>query len=97
MLRLEIIGTKGDIFIEDAFTEPRAQIRTGDKYEDIQIPAWDVVGIPAGIQELVRLVDEGGEPVSPGKEGRKVVEIIVGFLESNRRDNAKVKFPLPRD
>lgn len=97
MLRLEIIGTKGFIFIEDAFTEPRAQIRTGDKYEDIEIPAWDVVGIPAGVQELIRVADEGGEPVSPGREGRKVVEIILGFLESNRRDNAKVKIPLPRD
>lgn len=97
MLRLEIIGTKGFIFIEDAFTEPRVQIRTSDKYEDIQIPTWDVVGIPAGVQELVRIVDEGGEPVSPGRAGREVVEIILGFLDSNRRDYVKVQLPLPRD
>ena len=95
MLRLEIVGTKGFIFIEDAFTEPRAQIRTSDKYEEIHIPTWDVIGIPAGVQELIHVVDEGGEPVSPGRAGRKVVEIILGFLDSNRHNNAKVKIPSP--
>ncbi|MBI1929936.1 hypothetical protein HYR99_37505, partial [Candidatus Poribacteria bacterium] len=50
----------------------------------------------AGVQELVRLIDEGGEPVSPGREAHKVVEIMLGFLESQRRDNAKVTLPVPR-
>ena len=52
---------------------------------------------PPGVQELVRLIDEGGEPVSPGKAAHKVVEIMIGFLESQRRGNAKVTIPVPRN
>jgi hypothetical protein len=48
------------------------------------------------MQELVRLIDEGGEPVSSGREAHKVVEIMIGFLESQRRNNGKVTIPIPR-
>ncbi len=90
--RLEIVGTAGYIHINDQ----KAEIYKGDTAAPIQPPAWPVVGIPAGVQELVRLIDEGGEPVSPGREAHKVVEIMLGFLESQRRDNAKVTLPVPR-
>ena len=53
-----------------------------------------MTGIPAGVRELVGLVAEGGQPVSPGSEGYKVVQIIIGFLTSQQRDNGKVKLPL---
>lgn len=90
--RLEIVGTNGYILISDK----GATIHQGDDVENIQAPTWDVVGIPAGVQETVKLVAEGGEPVSPGSEGHKVVEIIIGFLTSQQNDNGKVKLPIPR-
>ena len=90
--RVEIVGNNGYILISDK----GATIHQGDSIEKIESPSWDVVGIPAGVQELVKLVAEGGEPVSPGSEGHKVVEIIIGFLTSQQNDNGKVKFPLPR-
>ena len=90
--RLEIVGTNGYILISDT----GATIHQGDSVESIEAPSWGVVGIPAGVQELVKLVAEGGEPVSPGSEGHKVVEIIIGFLTSQQQDNRKVKLPLPR-
>ncbi len=67
-----------------------ATIHQGDSVKSVEAPPWDVVGIPAGVQELVRLVAEGGEPVSPGTEGYKVVQIIMGFLKSQQEDNGKV-------
>ena len=60
------------------------------------LPSWEVEGIPAGVHELIRLVDEGGVPVSSGRDGLRVVEVLIGFLESQARDNAKVRLPLPR-
>ncbi len=90
--RLEIVGTNGYILISDK----GATIHQGDSVKAIEAPSWDVVGIPAGVQELVKLVAEGGEPVSPGSEGHKVVEIIIGFLTSQQQDNGKIKLPLPR-
>ena len=60
---LEIVGTEGYILIDTT----EAIIHKGDTSEKIHPPEWPVVGIPAGVQELVRLVEEGGEPVSPGR------------------------------
>ena len=89
--RVEIVGTNGYILINDKV----ATIHQGDSIETIDAPTWEVVGIPAGVQELVKLVAEGGEPVSPGSEGHKVVQIIIGFLTSQQQDNSRVKLPLP--
>ena len=58
-----------------------ATIHQGDSVEKIEAPTWDVVGIPAGVQELVTLVAEGGEPVSPGTEGYKVVPDYHRFFD----------------
>ena len=88
--RAEIVGTNGYILISDG----GATIHQGDSVESIEAPSWEITGIPAGVQELVKLVAEGGEPVSPGTEGSKVVQIIIGFLTSQQQDNGKVKLPL---
>ncbi len=91
--RAEIVGNNGYILISDK----AATLHQGDDVQTIEAPTWDVVGIPAGVQELVSLVAEGGKPVSPGSEGHKVVEIIIGFLTSQQQDNGKVWLPLTRD
>ena len=51
----------------------------------------------AGMQELVKVVAEGGELVSPGRAGHTVVELLLGILQSQQQGNTPVKFPLPRD
>ena len=43
-----------------------------------------------------RGVARGGVPVSSGRDGLRVVKVLIGFLESQARDNAKVRLPLPR-
>jgi predicted dehydrogenase len=88
--RVEIVGTNGYILISDR----GATLHQNDVVETIEAPSWDMTGIPAGVRELVGIVAEGGEPVSPGSEGYKVVQIIIGFLTSQQRDNGKVKLPL---
>lgn len=90
--RLEIVGTMGYILINDQ----KATIYKGDTSEPITPPSWPLSGIPAGVQELVQVVDKGGKPVSPAREAMKVVEIILGFLESQKRSHAKVQLPLSR-
>ena len=88
--RAEIVGTDGYVLISDQ----GATIHKGDSVEKIEAPTWDVTGIPAGVQETVKLVAEGGTPVSPATAGYNVVQIIIGFLTSQQRDNGKVKLPL---
>ncbi len=89
--RCEVVGTTGYVEIgRDSASLIRARER-----ETIQAPEWPVSGIPAGVQELVRLVDEGGRPVSPARDAHRVVEILVGFLESQRLGNVRVDLPIP--
>jgi len=91
--RLEIVGQDGRVLVN----RQKAEIYKGDSCEQIQIETWPKTGIPAGIEELVKLLNEGGEPISPGQEAMKTVEIMIGFLESQRRGNARVNIPVPRN
>ena len=89
----EVIGTTGRILL----ARDQSILYRGEEPEPIEAPEWPVEGIPAGVQELVRLIDEGGAPVSPGRAGLTVVEIIIGFLESQHRGNAPIPIPVPRE
>ena len=90
--RLEIVGTEGYVLIDNE----KATLEKDGASQPITAPAWEVEGIPAGVQELVHIVAEGGESSSSGRDGHKVVEIMIGFLESQRRDNGKITIPGPR-
>ena len=83
---LEIVGSSGYININDH----EAKIYKNDEITPISAPKWDVIGIEAGVQNLVETVDKGGKPVSSGNEALKIVEIIIGFLESQRHHNTKI-------
>ena len=86
---IEVIGTTGRMVLMGG----RAELYRGPKpstFEAIQPPEPEIDGIQAGVQELVRLIDKGGEQASPGEAALMVVEIIIGFLESQRRGNVRV-------
>ena len=91
-VRLEIVGTTGYILIGNH----GSTIYRQDTVETIEAPKWEVEGIPAGVRELVSLLTEGGEPKSPARAALNVVEIMIGFLESQRQGNGKVTLPNPR-
>ena len=91
-MTLEVVGTEGMVRIDG----DTAALHKGGEAQPIEAPTWEVEGIPAGIQELIQLVDAGGTPVSSGRDGLRVVEVIMGFLESQQRDNGKVALPQPR-
>ena len=91
--RMEIVCSEGYVLIDN----DQAKIVREDGTETIEAPEWSVTGIPAGVQELIEVIDGGGEPVSPGREALKVVEIMIGFLESQKQGNTRVALPLPRD
>jgi hypothetical protein len=90
---LEIVGTDGYVLINDQ----KGEVYKGNTNEVIQPDSWSITGIPAGIVELVELLEKGGEPISPGREAMKTVEIMIGFLESQRQGNSKVNIPVPRN
>ena len=50
-------------------------------------------GMAAGFEELIDLIENGGEGVSPGREGRKTVQIMQGFLDSQQAGCRLVDVP----
>jgi hypothetical protein len=41
-------------------------------------------------------MEESGEPTFGGREVRQTVEILLGAMRSQARDNVRVDLPLPR-
>ena len=89
--RFEVMGSEGYIAIDKD-----AVLHKGKTSEVSVAPKWEVSGIPRGVRELIQAVDTDGEVASPGCAAHMVVEVIFGFFESQKRDNAKVHLPLPR-
>ena len=88
---LEIIGEEGRLDVENTVT-----LSTGvGRSELLDLPPHMITGIPAYIEELIGVIENSGELLSPASEGKKVVEIIVGFLKSQERGNVRVDLPLP--
>ncbi len=83
---LDVVCEEGRLVIDD---RSATLIREGAE-EPIEPPSWPVVGIPAGAQEIVRLLDGGCEPSSPGEDAHHVVQVTMGFLASQQRGNARV-------
>jgi predicted dehydrogenase len=46
------------------------------------------------IEELCDLLEHGGTPSCGGPEGRRAIELMIGFLQSAARDSAKAYFPI---
>ncbi len=87
----EVMGSEAQIIIDKEAT----LVRDG-KSEVIVAPKADMSGIPAGVRELVQALDAGGQTSSPMSAAMNVVEVIFGFLESQRLGNARVDLPASR-
>jgi len=98
--RVEIVGTTGHINVDGGGARILRGDHRGYESEPIDVPEWPVVGIPAGVRELLHVLDDSdleSKNVScTGEEGRWVLEVMLGFLASQQRGNARVDLPLVR-
>lgn len=46
------------------------------------------------VPEAIHVLENGGDLVSPGREARKTLELMLGMLKSHERGNVRVDFPL---
>ena len=81
-LRIEVHGEKGSIgFENDVIT------RWGIVGEEEAVPSLDndgSLGHRRMVEDFVAAVEEDRDPVLPGEEGRKVVDVILAAYESGR-------------
>jgi predicted dehydrogenase len=86
----ELTGTGGWIFLAEEY----AQIDTGTGIRTVFPPALTHSDSVASIRDLIRVMEQGGETISPPREARHTLEIILGFLASQKKGNARIDFPL---
>jgi len=48
----------------------------------------------AAIDELVRLIEQGGTPTSGGQDGRRALSILLGILQSSAAGGKRIDFPI---
>jgi predicted dehydrogenase len=91
----ELICEKGRIEVSDRelcviqgtshFGSSRATVVPDDYMATFQLGA---------VAELIHVLEHGGELVSPGREGRKTLEIMLAILKSHQLGNVRVDLPL---
>ena len=86
----ELTGTEGWIWMDDK----RAEVGNDEGIRHIPSRPHTHSNTPALIRDLIHAVETGTETISPPREGRKTLEVILGFLASQKRGNTRIDFPL---
>ena len=55
------------------------------------MPEWEVEGIEAGVRELVEILDGKTESSCTVYDGREVVKMMLGILQSQQEGNGRVE------
>lgn len=87
----QIYGETGMIDVHNS----RVIRRDRNTTEFFPFPSHQFTGISACVAELIDVIENGGDLLSPAREAKKTVEILVGFLQSHTRGNVRVDLPLP--
>ena len=89
--RFQVFGETGLIEVHNSRVIRRGRETT----EFFPLPSHQLTGIPACVAELIDVIENGGDLLSPAREAKKTVEVLVGFLQSHARGNVRVDLPLP--
>ena len=94
-LRMEVVGTDGFITIDCAAAGTRCLLTKDEQASTLELGDEGAgAGIGLSVQDVIHAVDEGRAPHCPGAEARSVVDVMLGFLESQRLGNVRVDLPL---
>jgi predicted dehydrogenase len=92
----ELVGPQGQILVNDTRLELWT-LREGHLDGRLLPPAaYPQTGVRAGLEELLRVLEHGGQTTCDGREALKTVELLLGMLRSHTEGNVRVDLPLPR-
>ena len=86
----ELTGTDGWIFID----EQGADVGVAGSVKRIYTRPVTHSHAAAAIREIIQAIEQGGQTISPPREARKTLEVILGFLASQKHGNTRIDFPL---
>lgn len=85
-----LIGTEGSIWVDDQ----GVALTTDGATKRIPCEPRTISNASSAIREIIAGIELGTPVISPPREARKTLEIILGFLASQKRGNARIDFPL---
>lgn len=86
----ELTGTSGWIYINEKY----AEIDRGDGIRTIVPEGLTHFDSAATVRELISVMENGGETISRPRSARYTLEIMLGFLASQKHGNTRIDFPL---
>ena len=92
---VDLIGERGRIRIgANVAEEWRASEDGRPMMRRIAVPPTTRGDMVAAIEELIGLVERGGQGSSTGEDGRRTLSILLGILQSNAAGSARIPFPI---
>ena len=88
----ELTGTKGFIFLSERTFD--AEIHTEAGMRRISSDPLVYSDSLAAVRELIHVIENGGQTISPPREARKTLEVLLGFMASQKKGNVRIDFPL---
>ena len=86
----ELDGTDGWMFIHQYHYE----LDTGNGIQTVVPDSPTHFNSAAAVRDLVHVMENGGKTISPPRAARNTLEIILGFLASQKNGNVRIDFPL---
>lgn len=99
MYSLQLSGPDGQIYVDQQGADlqsafPYTSLRERRTVREILVPdQYQVHGIVAAYNEIIDMIERGGESVSPAREARKTIQIMMGFLKSHQEGSRLVNVP----
>ena len=96
---IELIGDQGRIRLGMSDHRFEMAVRGPDGPYDLihrELPRHHTTtgAIQGAVEEMVQLVAQGGESVSPPRDARRTLEIMLGFLQSHAAGGCRVQTPV---
>ena len=77
--------------LDEAYIRP--MVFLGSEGMGLRADNLQVHGMVAAFEELIGIIENGGTSVSPAREGRNVVQVMEGFLDSQQAGCRLVDVP----
>ena len=94
-LELQVFAEHGRVVVDNVSAEVWTSTLTeGPRRQTLSVPLTRISEMPDGIADLIESIEQGREVLSPPREARKALTIILAMLQSHTNGNTPVRFPI---
>jgi predicted dehydrogenase len=94
LFEIDLFGETGRLRLGNWGAERWYPVEDGFAVAPLHAPRTTRSGTIAALHELIDLVERGGQATSTGEDGRRVLAILLGLLQSADQGSRPVPFPI---